>query len=283
MPIIKLAFLDVGQGDTIVISCPETQEAIVVDCVKSTPVIDYLRREDIKQLRGIIITHLHMDHYQQVANLLYNCPEVVGTQGCEILATSEDIVNPKDLRRESVRGTGSSALLTGDLEPAGWQHLKSKHPDLKSDVLKFPHHGGNWEEEETRDLVDTIKPSIIVISVGTDNGYDHPNSSTFAALYRRRNIHLLCTEATDKCQPCVLNQRAAVIEKFKSQAARTNAFLITPKKNQKQSLCAGTVIIELHDQPRVIQPEVTFHEAIIDEHYKEHQCYISIATPSSVI
>ena len=39
--IIKIAFLDVGQADTIVISCPETQEAIVVDCVDAKAVLDY--------------------------------------------------------------------------------------------------------------------------------------------------------------------------------------------------------------------------------------------------
>ena len=35
LPIVKIAFLDVGQADTIVITCPETQEAIVVDCVNA--------------------------------------------------------------------------------------------------------------------------------------------------------------------------------------------------------------------------------------------------------
>src|SRR5258708_12288899 len=75
-PGIKIAFLDVGQADTIVISSPDTQEAIVVDCVDPKAVLNYLTKEQIKYLRGIIITHLHADHYSAVANLLNNCHQI---------------------------------------------------------------------------------------------------------------------------------------------------------------------------------------------------------------
>ena len=55
---IRIAFFDLGQADTIVITSPETHEAIVVDCVNPKAVLDYLEREEIIYLRGIIITHL---------------------------------------------------------------------------------------------------------------------------------------------------------------------------------------------------------------------------------
>ncbi len=38
---IRIAFFDVGQADTIVITSPETHEAIVVDCVNPKAVLDY--------------------------------------------------------------------------------------------------------------------------------------------------------------------------------------------------------------------------------------------------
>ncbi len=100
MSVIKIAFLDVGQGDTMIISCPDTHEAIVVDCVDDYAVLEYFEKEQIRNLRGVIITHIHADHYKGVANLLYNCASVVGTQGCEVLASSEEIVDPKVLMKD---------------------------------------------------------------------------------------------------------------------------------------------------------------------------------------
>lgn len=366
MPVVKIAFLDVGQGDTTVISCPETQEAIVVDCVDSSSVLDYFEKEQIKQLRGVIITHLHADHYGDVADLLNNCADVVGMQGCEVLATTEDIVDPHDLydsRKKSVRkkwlpdgdghsgvyeqpqagtkqppssalaklylwckqnerkceplkvsprsnlpmvgtlvqsvellhpphidyqklrtqglnnisivlrvtGNGSRALLTGDLEPYGWQHLKAKSSDLASDILKFPHHGGAWNEAQADDLLSVIQPSISVISVGSNNTYDHPKSDVFSSLSKRTDIQLLCTQATDQCQPIVHNECNAVVSKFKMQSEKSCAFFIPPR--QKQCPCAGTIIIELDDKPRILQPISSFHEDIIHVHFREHKCY----------
>src|SRR5450759_3890771 len=39
---VRIAFLDVGQGDTIVISLSEQREAVVVDCINADAVIEYL-------------------------------------------------------------------------------------------------------------------------------------------------------------------------------------------------------------------------------------------------
>jgi beta-lactamase superfamily II metal-dependent hydrolase len=63
---LRVAFLDVGQGDTIVVSNSTTHEAIVIDCINANAVLDYLTQEKIKYLRGILITHLHSDHFSEV-------------------------------------------------------------------------------------------------------------------------------------------------------------------------------------------------------------------------
>lgn len=71
-PVVRLAFLDVGQGDTNVISLPETKEAVIVDCVDANVVMSYLEREGIRKLRGLLVTHLHLDHYGGVVEFLNN-------------------------------------------------------------------------------------------------------------------------------------------------------------------------------------------------------------------
>jgi len=83
---IKIAFLDVGQGDTTIISSSDTGEAIVVDCIDSEAVLDYLKQEKVSYLRGIIVTHLHQDHYIQVDDLLDTSRFVPGMQACEKVA-----------------------------------------------------------------------------------------------------------------------------------------------------------------------------------------------------
>ncbi len=95
---IKLAFLDVGQADTIVISCSDTKEAIVVDCVNAKAVRNYLTREQITQLRGIIVTHLHLDHYSEVPALLKNYRLIPGMEECKVVAFNE-IFNQKNLQK----------------------------------------------------------------------------------------------------------------------------------------------------------------------------------------
>jgi len=357
MPVIKLAFLDVGQGDTTIITCPDTHEAIVVDCIDSNAALDYLKKEQVTQLRGVIITHLHADHYKQTANLLYNY------EGCEVLAITKHIPNPRYLKGEKilkqwpadrdghstefeqppvknkgslaklyqwcqdnkkkckliladsnvllpiqgniaqslkvlhptsfdlpdlkrcelndisivlqVTGTRASALLTGDLEPSGWQYLKGQNDELKSDVLKFPHHRGAWDEAKTDDLLSVVQPSIVVISVGSNNRYDHPHTDVFDALQKQRDLRLLCTQATDKCQTPVQGERDNVIVQFQKQSVKDNSFFLLPGK--MQCPCAGSVIIELRDTPVIIQPNTAFHESLISVHFKKHKCFIRTA------
>src|SRR5207249_282227 len=83
---VRVAFLDVGQADTIVVSSPDTAEAIVVDCVDADAVLRYLAHEGIRYLRGVVISHLHADHWRGVDSLLQNCHQVANMSECEVLA-----------------------------------------------------------------------------------------------------------------------------------------------------------------------------------------------------
>jgi len=85
---VRIAFLDVGQGDTIVVSLPEQREAVVVDCIAADTVLEYLKHENISTVRALILTHLHADHYRQATAFLDNCERQIGAR-CEKL-----ILNP---------------------------------------------------------------------------------------------------------------------------------------------------------------------------------------------
>lgn len=367
-PNIKIAFLDVGQGDTSVISCPDTQEAIVVDCINADAVIDYLEQEQIKHLCGIVITHLHADHYDEVDYLINRCNLIPGIGECERLGFNQIIdkrsydkliqdydehsskydkasrettlrnilrwcdedasryigpeveIQPLPLKftgelAKSVRlihpykldipnleqsglnstsvvlrisGPGSSALLTGDLEPRGWQQLKKRYPNystFQSDILKFPHHGGAWKNmADVEDLLDKVNPSIVVISVGSDNSYSHPHPDVFTALHKREGIRVLCTQATNQC--CVLNEsvrdkRDDIVNKLRSQAGKSGHELIGSKRGCP---CAGTIVIELGDKAQVIQPQSKLHtDAIITPFFKRHKCNLLKVEQNTIV
>lgn len=350
---VRVAFLDVGQGDTIVLSCPETHEAIIVDCIDANAVLEYLDQEHIQYIRGIIITHLHADHYSGVADLLANSMVVPGLQMCEVLAfnefsnqkqweaLSEDkdthscsapLLPPKrvhleDLRRwrernklkytSLKRGAGSlpfkgffndsnlqllhpydadytaletkglnntsivlrvigpkcSALLMGDLEPAGLRSLLANHPDINSDILKFPHHGGAWNRADTRYLLDKVQPSAVVLSVGTDGEkYKHPNKEVFDALSSPpySHIRVLCTQATSQCQESIMEQKKSVLDSLDHFAASQGRERVG---SHRGCPCAGTIIAELRDKASILQPPHIFHrDEIIGKHFHSHKC-----------
>ena len=114
---IKVAFLDVGQGDTIVISSAATEEAIVVDCVDGQVVTDYLMSLGIKRLRGVIITHLHADHYRGVPQLLDNCLRFLGSE-CEVLLYNKFTAhNRKKVEELSNDKDGHSVACLGNSDP----------------------------------------------------------------------------------------------------------------------------------------------------------------------
>lgn len=80
-------------------------------------------------------------------------------------------------------------LFTGDLESDVETKLIGKIPAV--DVLKVGHHGSNSSTSNA--LLQSIKPSIAVISVGKNNRYGHPHQETLQRL-SERNIEILRTD-----------------------------------------------------------------------------------------
>ncbi|WP_373819714.1 ComEC/Rec2 family competence protein [Weissella soli] len=67
-------------------------------------------------------------------------------------------------------------LMTGDLEQAGELAVSKAVPTLRTDVLKFGHHGS--KNSTAPDFVATLKPTIGIVSAGMHNRYHHPAPET---------------------------------------------------------------------------------------------------------
>lgn len=74
---------------------------------------------------------------------------------------------------------GVRILLTGDVEPEGQAALARTLPGLDVDVLKVPHHGSRYQDE---DWLLSLGAEVAVVSVGADNDYGHPASTTVEPL-----------------------------------------------------------------------------------------------------
>lgn len=347
---VRVAFIDVGQGDTIVVSVPETHEAVIIDCLDAEAVISYLEKYDIRHIRGLIVTHLHLDHYKGIMGLIANvknelnltCERVLfyfpkvekkvweriknDEDGHSNSATDKSFRNrqSKDILTElyrwtalnrdrfnslskqpgirlplpeiielihpwevdtsmligrslndisailKINGSGTSAILTGDMEPPGWDYLKKIETEITGDVLKFPHHGA-WKNCDPDMLLKTISPSVVVISVGTDGTrYNHPNPHAFESLKNNAEIRVLCTQATSLCAMEIECKRNDLIRQHEQYNSEMDTFFV----EQKGCPCAGTVIIELGNSLKILQPNVEFHKKLItNSKFLTPQCF----------
>jgi len=65
-------------------------------------------------------------------------------------------------------------LFPGDIHKEAERFLARTNPDLRSDLLKIPHHGS--KSSSTDGFIAAVRPSIAVMSVGAGNPYRQPSN-----------------------------------------------------------------------------------------------------------
>ncbi|MBR1454642.1 MAG: hypothetical protein IJ593_08395, partial [Lachnospiraceae bacterium] len=76
-----------------------------------------------------------------------------------------------------------SLLFTGDIGNLTMNRMVNDDyvvKNIKSDVLKVPHHGS--KNSNVYEFFDKVRPKISVVSYGKNNNYGHPNSETLNSL-----------------------------------------------------------------------------------------------------
>jgi len=88
-----------------------------------------------------------------------------------------------------------SLLLGGDATGDVWPCID--HMSLKTDIFRYPHHGGalfngtnSWSADQ---LISKVNPDWIVVSVGANNPHGHPSKEFIDAQSRHPNIQFLYT------------------------------------------------------------------------------------------
>ena len=197
-------FLDVGQGDSILVRSPEGK-AMLVDAGPGHDVVKRLRERGVASIDLVVVSHHHSDHYGGMdavirafkpryfvaTNSTHTTPSylklirLVHDSGITALQPPED----EDEENNNSIGLrvqyGSTAiLLTGDSEESERRWWRQRCPELLRDceVLKLAHHGSRNGTDAA--WLALVKPRLTVASLGKGNDYGHPHSQTLALLQR---------------------------------------------------------------------------------------------------
>lgn len=102
------------------------------------------------------------------------------SEGCwiDILAPVSDYddLNNYSIVCKLIHGE-NSFLFTGDIETSAEYDIVESGAELNVDVLKVPHHGS--ATSSSYKFLKTVRPTYIVISVGSPNDYGHPNKAVY--------------------------------------------------------------------------------------------------------
>jgi competence protein ComEC len=226
---LRMTFLDVGQGDAVLIQVPEG--AVLVD--QGPPeahVADQVRGLGVRRLALVVLTHPQRDHIGGAAEVFEEIPVDVALDPA-IPAESHDeeaarTVAARNGVRVVIARAGESFRLGALTVRVLWPEdagAPGEDPnrnavvllasyrsfdallaaDAESDVtlplrpppvelLKVAHHGS--ADAGLDSLLELVRPRIAVISVGRGNDYGHPTPSTIATLESDPGIAVFRTD-----------------------------------------------------------------------------------------
>ncbi len=163
----------------------------------------------------------------------------------------------------------AAVIFPGDSTIESWRDIAGNSRALPIDVeiLVMPHHGGaigSSSEEVDWFLESAVRPRFAIMSVGSGNGYGHPNTDTLERL-RTKQVHVICTEITPHCHAEVASLNPGVLRGTLPYSRSANIADIT------HIGCAGTVVAELReDRTRIIR--VNKHRSQIREKVATPKC-----------
>ena len=217
---LNVHFLDVGQGDAVLISCDDAYMLIDAgDNDKGTLVQNYLNKQGVEHLDYIIGTHPDADHIGGMDVILYkfDCGTVMMPEVTNDTATYRDVIDtmkekgyqntapvvgdsyslgsaqftilgPTDTYEDTNNNSivlllthgDNKFLFVGDAEEKAEEDILAEGVSVKADVLKVGHHGSRTASSEA--FLQAVEPTYAVISCGQDNSYGHPHAETLNTL-----------------------------------------------------------------------------------------------------
>lgn len=212
----EILFIDVGQGDSILVSCDNKYMLIDGGPSNASSVIyTILKEREITYLDYIINTHPDEDHvgglsgalnyakvgkvfspykketreyesfakYVSEAGSSIEMPNIgdsfnLGSSTIDIIATNIGSFNEASIIVKITYGN-NSFLMMADAGTEVENYLLNNDIDITCDLLKIGHHGSEYGTGYN--FLDSAKPKYAVISVGS-NSYGHPSEEVLSKL-----------------------------------------------------------------------------------------------------
>lgn len=251
--ILEIFFFDVNQGDSSFVTYNNVSILIDTgEKIFTNDVIKILKSKNIKNIDYLILTHDHSDHssgffeiynnfkienlilpdtlrdetFNEIENFLENSNVKINyiknpsnlkiSNNFNIKFLSSFKNTPEEFNDSSLVFKLSindfDVLYTGDIEENG--QLNVLNQDLKSEILKVPHHGAyNNDKNNVEKFLTKVTPLISIISVGP-NSYGHPSKNTLNILNTLNSKILRTDEVGNILITCNFENDSLTIDTF---------------------------------------------------------------------
>jgi beta-lactamase superfamily II metal-dependent hydrolase len=216
---LELVFLDVGQGDAVLIRSPSGQVALYDAGEREANVLGLLRALGVEHIDLVIASHAHADHIGGMAEvILHYRPRFYMDNGVPhttltyertldaVLEVGAQLLEPTARRitlgevvlyvvpPPGIEAWGQNdnsvgilieygefrAFLPGDAEPRQWRWWLEHHPELLVSVqIHRASHHGSRNGDIPEALA-LLSPDIVIVSAGAGNRYGHPHAEALA-------------------------------------------------------------------------------------------------------
>ncbi len=218
---LQIHFIDVGQGDSILILAPDNKAMLIDGGEADSGVVQYLKSKGITHLELVVATHPHADHIGGLVQVLKTIPvaKVVTSGQPTTTKTYENfldaitaakaeyaeakrgdilkfagltfsVLNPVNNKGDNLNN-GSvvlrlvygkvSFLFEGDAEDKAEASMIASSVSPLQAMILKVGHHGSRSSSSPAFLA-LVKPEVAVYCAGAGNSYGHPHPETIAAL-----------------------------------------------------------------------------------------------------
>lgn len=231
--IIKINYIDVGQGDSILVQVNGKNLLIDAGPNDSTDkLMSYLSKQNIKKLDFVVATHPHEDHIGAMDSVIkkYDIGEFYAPKKMTTTKTFENMVNA--LKSKNIKINTATAGKNLDLgknvrcemiapNNANYENLNNYSVVIKitygNSKFLFTGDAEKLSEKEilsknydiscdvlklghhgsssssSKDFLDKASPKIAIVSCGKNNDYGHPHRETLTEM-KKRNVQVYRTD-----------------------------------------------------------------------------------------